>query len=111
MESPQNVLEVFSPLLIFEYIRLMTVAEYVRENKTTECVKFKINAANYELLMQEPLQTALIGIETHFENGVLTTVPSAKCLQQYEHKVMKEGVLQYAENYGKRYENYISIIK
>lgn len=111
MESPKNVLEIFSPLLIFEYIRLMTVAAYVKDDKQPDCVKFKIKAADYERLWQEPLQTALIGLETHFENNVLTAVPSAKCLQQYTNKVMKEGVLQYAENYGKRYENYITVIE
>lgn len=111
MESPKTVLEVFSPLLIFEYIRLMTVADYVRHEGKDDGVKFKISAGDYERLMQEPLQTALIGIDTHFENDVLTAVPSEKCLARYEHKVMKEGVLQYYENYGKRYANYISIIE
>ena len=111
MESPETVLEVFSPLLILEYIRLMTVADYARHEGKIDGVKFKISAGDYERLMQEPLQTALIGIDTHFENGVLTAVPSEKCLARYEHKVMKEGVLQYYENYGKRYANYISIIE
>ena len=110
MESPKNVLEVFSPLLILEYIRLMTVAEYVRHEGKIGGVKFKINAHDYERLMQETLQTALIGIDTHFENEVLTAVPSEKCLARYEHNVMKDGVLQYYENYGKRYANYISVI-
>ena len=111
MESPKTVLEVFSPLLILEYIRLMTVADYVRHEGKTDSVKFKISAKDYERLMQEPLQTALIGIDTCYEDGVLTAVPSEKCLARYEHKVMKEGVLQYYENYGKRYANYISLIE
>lgn len=109
MEAPKTVLEMFSPLLIFEYIRLMTVAAYIKHEGKIDAVKFKIAADDYKRLMQEPLQTALIGIETHYENGILTAVPSEKCLQLYEHKVMHEGVLQYWENYGKRYENYISI--
>lgn len=110
MESPKTILEVFSPLLIFEYIRLMTVAAYIKHDDKIDAVKFKISAGDYERLMQEPLQTALIGIDTHYENGILTAVPSPKCLQYYEHKVMREGVLQYWDNYGKRYENYISIV-
>lgn len=110
MESPKTVLEVFSPLLIFEYIRLMSVAAYIKHEGKIEGVKFKISPEDYERLMQEPLQTALIGIETQYKDGILMAKPSEKCLQRYEHKVMHEGVLQYWENYGKRYENYISVI-
>lgn len=111
MESPKTELEIFSPLLIFEYIRLMSVAAYVSAEGKIDGAKFKISAEDYERLMQEPLQTALIGIDTHYENGILTAVPSAKCLERYEHKVMKEGVLQYRENYGKRYAKYISFVE
>jgi len=111
MESPKTELEIFSPLLIFEYIRLMSVAACIKAENGTDGAKFKISADDYARLMQEPLQTALIGIETHFENGVLTACPTEKCLARYEHKVMREGVLQYWDNYGKRYAKYISIIE
>ncbi|MBR1825658.1 MAG: hypothetical protein IJ770_03630 [Alphaproteobacteria bacterium] len=110
MEAPETVLEMFSPLLILEYIRLMSVASYIKHEGQANGVKFKISAADYERLMQEPLKTALIGIETSFANDVLTAVPSEKCLALYEHKVMRESVLQYWDNYGKRYENYIAVI-
>ncbi|MBQ7633448.1 MAG: hypothetical protein IJS88_04980 [Alphaproteobacteria bacterium] len=111
MESPKIELEMFSPLLIFEYIRLMSVAAYIKAENKIDGAKFKISAADYERLLQEPLQTALIGIDTHYENGVLIAKPTEKCLKRYEHNVMKEGVLQYWESYGKRYANYISIIE
>jgi hypothetical protein len=111
MESPQTELEMFSPLLIFEYIRLMSVAAFIKAENKIDAAKFKISAADYERLMQEPLQTALIGIDTRYENGILSATPTEKCLARYEHKVMKEGVLQYWDNYGKRYANYISIIE
>lgn len=109
MESPATELEMFSPLLILQYIRLMSVAKYYKTEGQSKSTKFKISAKDYERLMQEPLQTALIGIETHFENGILTATPSEKCLARYEHKVMKESVLQYMDCYGKRYANYISV--
>ncbi|MBR3676129.1 MAG: hypothetical protein IKN71_03230 [Alphaproteobacteria bacterium] len=109
MESPSTELEMFSPLLILQYIRLMSVGMYYKTEGNAKSVKFKISAEDYERLMQEPLQTALIGIETHFENGILTATPSAKCLERYEHKVMKESVLQYMDCYGKRYANYIAL--
>ena len=111
MEAPETVLEMFSPLLIFEYIRLMCVAEYIKHDNKLNAVKFKISAADYAKLIEEPLQTALIGIKTDFSEGILTATPSEKCLQRYEHKVMKESVLQYAQNYGKRYANYISLLE
>jgi len=111
MEAPQTELEMFSPLLILEYIRLMSVAAYIKAEGKIDGVKFAINAENYERLMQEPLQTALIGIEHTYSDGVLTAKPTEKCLTRYEHKVMKESVLQYWDNYGKRYSNYINIIE
>ena len=110
MEAPKTVLEMFSPLLILEYIRLMSVAAYIKHEGALDGVRFKISADDYEKLMQEPLKTALIGIDISYADGKLTAIPSAKCLALYEHKVMRESVLQYWDNYGKRYENYISVI-
>lgn len=111
MESPTSELEVFSPLLIFEYIRLMSVAAYIEAENNLDGAKFRIKPEDYKRLMQEPLQTALIGLDVNYNDGVLTAVPSAKCLERYVHKVMKESVLQYKENYGKRYANYIKYLQ
>ncbi|MBQ9271867.1 MAG: hypothetical protein IJ218_06365 [Alphaproteobacteria bacterium] len=111
MEAPKTVLEKFSPLLLLEYIRLMTVAMYLKTEGKIDCAKFKICAADYEKLMQEPLQTALIGVETNFKNDILSVKPTQQCLEQYNSPVMNDSVMLYYQNYGKRYQNYISLLE
>lgn len=112
MESPTEELKVFSSILLQEYIRLMTAADYVNhEEKGAKGTKFAISEENYQKIMAEPLQTALIGLDVHFSNGVLTAIPSADFLKQYENKIMKEVVQMFANNYKNRYATFIEIIE
>ena len=111
MEAPTEKLEVFSSILLQEYIRLMTAAEYVRGEGNIKAAKFAINEENYQKITAEPLQTALIGLNIHYADGVLTAVPSEDFLKQYENKIMKEVVQMYANNYKNRYAEFITIIE
>ena len=111
MEAPTEKLEVFSSILLQEYIRLMTAAEYVSHEGNIKSAKFAINEANYQKMAQEPLQTALIGLDIHFSDGVLTAIPSEDFLKQYENKIMKEVVQMYANNYKNRYAEFIKLIE
>lgn len=111
MEAPQNELEVFSAILIQEYIRLMTVADCIKHEGESKGAKFAINDENYKKIIQEPLQTALLGLELNYANGVLSVIPSQDLMKQYENKIMKEMALMYWDNYGKRYAKYITIIE
>ena len=130
MEAPTEELEVFSSILLQEYIRLMTAADYIKhENNLSGAkfaisdenykkmmedlsgAKFAISDENYKKMMEEPLQTALIGLNVQFAGEVLTAVPSEDFLKQYENKIMKEVVLMFWDNYKNRYAKFIKIIE
>ena len=111
MEAPTEELEVFSSILLQEYIRLMTVADYAKHENNLSGAKFAINKENFDKMMAEPLQTAFIGLDLKFADDVLTVVPSEELLKQYENKIMKEVVLMFWDNYKNRYAKYIKIIE
>lgn len=111
MEAPTEKLKVFSPLLMLEYIRLMTAAQYVKDDNSHSGTKFSISEENYQKMMSEPLKTALIGLDYRFENNVLTVTASEDFLKQYENKIMREVATTFCNNYKNRYAEYISIIE
>lgn len=111
MEAPTEELKVFSSILIQEYIRLMTAARCIENEDKPKVAKFAINAENYQKMKEEPLQTALIGLDIHFSDGILTAIPSDDFLKQYENKIMKEVVQMFAVNYKNRYAEFIKTIE
>jgi len=111
MEAPAEELKIFSPILMFEYIRLMTAAEYIKHEGNCCGAKFSITEENYKKMMEESLKTALIGLDLQFTANVLTVRANKDFLQQYENKIMKEVVLMFGNNYKNRYAQYIKIIE
>ena len=111
MEAPTTELEVFSAILLQEYIRLMTVATYIQNDNNINGAKFSITGENYAKMLNEPLQSGLIGLNLQFENDILTVIPNPKVLQQYNNKILKEVVLTFLNNYKNRYAKYIKIIE
>ncbi|MBQ8482339.1 MAG: hypothetical protein IJ532_07390 [Alphaproteobacteria bacterium] len=111
MEAPTEELEVFSSILLQEYIRLMTAANCFKHENDLSGAKFAISKENYDRMMDEPLQTALIGLDIKFADNVLIAVPCEEFLKQYENKIMKEVALMFWDNYKNRYAKFISIIE
>lgn len=111
MEAPEVGLEVFSSILVQEYIRLMTAAYYIKHDRNVECVRFNMKKADYDHMMEEPLQAALIGLSIQFSDDILTVSADSDFLEHYENKIMEEVALLYWKNYGQRYVKYISIIE
>ena len=105
MEAPTTELEVFSSLSIQEYIRLMTAAYYLQNEKKCNGAMFKVSAENYAKMLEEPLQMPLIGLTLTFDaqKETLTAVPNEDFLNQYDNKIMAEVVSQYYNNYKNRY--------
>lgn len=111
MEAPTEELEVFSSILLQEYIRLMTAADYINHDGNRKSTRFTVNKENYDKMMAEPLQTALIGLDIQFDKDVLTATPSEDFLKQYENKIIKEVVQMYWNNYKNRYAKFIKVIE
>lgn len=111
MEAPETPLEVFSAVLIEEYVRLMTAADYLQHPEKSGGTKFKISSQIFEKLHQEELHYPLIGLKIDYTDDVLTAVPDDEFLAAYDNKIMKEVVLLYAENYKNRYKNFINVLE
>lgn len=109
MEAPTEKLQIFSSILLQEYIRLMTVAVCLQNPNKDKVVTFKMSENNYQKMLQEPLQSALLGLDVSWNNGIVSVIPEDKTLAQYSNKVMKESLLLYCNNYKDRYSDFISL--
>lgn len=112
MEKAEGELEVFSSILMQQYIRLMVAAAYHQSEGRQTTFSFAINPANYELMMQEPLQTALLNLELFYDKEAekLNVTPNSEFIEQYQNAIMKDVAEKYFANYAHRYERYIRFI-
>lgn len=112
MEAPTTPLEVFSSILLQEYIRTMTAAQYIKNDDNPTNVKFNISAENYAKMIAEPLQVALLDLTLEYDSTVevLTVVPGQEFLEHYHNKIMRDVALQFSEQYKDRYKNFITLI-
>ena len=109
MEAPKEPLTIFSSILLQEYVRLMTAAKFIKNNETEKTAHFKISAENYDKMMAEPLKTALLGLSLEYnrEDALLSATPDDYFIEQFNNKIMCDVALTYAENYGKRYTEFM----
>lgn len=112
MEQVKGQLEVFSAILLQQYIRLLTAAVYHRSEKAIKETKFKITPEIYKQLREEPLQTSLLGLNLNYDEKaqILTVVPDAEFLEEFTNNIMRDVALQYADIYKCRYAKFISFI-
>lgn len=107
-EEVNGELEVFSPLLLQEYIRLMTIATYINNENKVNCVKFSVKQDVYDKIMEEELKAPLIGLKLNFGNDILEVSADNDLLSLYENKIMRDVSLNYFDRYAKRYDKYIT---
>jgi hypothetical protein len=109
MEKPENQLEVFSPILIQNHIKLLTVANCLAaEDKNAETI-FLMSADNYEKIENSEIKTPLIGVILNYDEKTqkLKVKIEPDVYETYANKIMREVALQYKENYFHRYDNFI----
>lgn len=111
MEAPDKELEVFSAILLHQYIRLAVAALYHQSGGEKKAFCFKINAENYEKMMAEPLQTALLNLDLKYdaEKEILTVTPNAEFIEQYENAIMEDVAEKFMTNYQHRYDKFIHL--
>ncbi len=111
MEKPETELEVFSPISMQEYIRLMTAAHYIEKGKDAGAARFKISSENFEKMNEEPLKAALIGLTLTYKKAeqILEVVADSAFNETYENKIMNEVARTFAVNYRNRYKSKIII--
>ncbi len=111
MEHPETELEVFSPLSIQEYIRLMTAAHYINLGSDSGAARFSIAPENFAKMDSEPLKAALIGLNLKYNAAeqVLEVTADEAFLHLYENKIMNEVARVFAVNYKNRYASKIMV--
>jgi len=111
-EDNLSELEIFSAILLEEYIRLMTAAFYIQSEDKKGSVKFKITPDVYRQMREYEVQAPLIGLNLEYDeqSETLTVSGSETFIKTYENKIQAEVALKFANEYKTRYSNYISII-
>lgn len=111
MEHPETELEVFSPISMQEYVRLMTAAHYINMGADSGAARFKIAPENFEKMDAEPLKAALIGLSLNYkpEEQILEVTADEAFLHLYENKIMNEVARVFAVNYKNRYASKIMV--
>lgn len=109
MAETDKTLEVFSAILIEQYIRLMTAAVYHRSEKQIIGADFKISPENYTQMLQDASQTSLLGLELTYDEkqNILHATPDAEFLEEFENNIMRDFALKYYDENMNRYKNYI----
>ena len=104
--------DVFSPILIKEYIRLITAAECIKNAHNKVTVKFKITPDVYQKLQASPIQAPLIGLITEYseQQGILSITAEEEFIKSYENKIQEEVALNFAQRNIKRYSKFISLV-
>ena len=89
--------ESFSPILIEEYIRLMTAAHYIRSEDKSGNIQFKIAPDDFKAVQEYHIQAPLIGLTLQYneDSGVLTVTGSEEFTQMYENKIQEEVALNF----------------
>lgn len=112
MQKNLSVLEVFSPILIQEYVRLMTAAHYIKSENTSSGLKFKISAENYQKIKECPTLAPWINLNIDYDDKqeILSVSGNEAFIKTYENKIQQEVALKFEENYQNRYSKYIQLI-
>ena len=112
MEKPEKPLEVFSPLLLKNHIRLLAVADCIAAEDMNVKTVFGISAENYQKMMADDFSAPLIGIVLQYDEKTqrLTAGITQDVYDMYANKIMREVALTYKENYFHRYDNFISCL-
>ena len=108
-ELPET--DLFSPILVEEYIRLMTAAHCIQAEDKTSPLQFLIKEEFYVQIQNNPIQAPLIGLTLSYDNktNILTVSPTEDFCKMYENKIQEEVALNYAKVNTKRYAKFIKL--
>ena len=110
-EKSENI--PFSPILIMEFIRQVTINRFLYSTEEDFAVQFKISHTYYNELISFPIQAQTLHLIYSYDenNEILTVKADNDVLQQFrEQKSLMEIAGQYENKYKERYQNFIKII-
>ena len=105
----------FSPILIMEFIRQVTVARFLNSNDTSNLeVKFKLPKQYYEEIKAFPLKAQTIRLDIAYDEKkeILKVKADEVLVHRFkEQKSQVEIANKYEEQYAKRYKKFIEIME
>ena len=117
MSKSSISLEIFHPILIQNFIRFETAANYIRnqENGNTDIspsCHFKISFHNYQLMIDYANTAPLLELKLSYneETSVLTATPSNTFINTYNNSIMRDVALKQSEESKGRYDKFIKVI-
>lgn len=114
MTEESNSEALFSPILIMEFIRQVTVAYYLNGQSLDEPVRFKLAKAYYDEIMAYDLQVQFIRLYVEYDEKmeVLSVKTDEVLINRFkEQKSLVEISGKYEEKYAERYKKFIEVLK
>jgi len=100
----------FSPILIMEFVRQVTINRFMNGETA---VKFKLSKAYYEEIKAFPLKAQTIHLDIAYDekNAVLTVKADETIVNRFkEQKSMTEIAGKYEGQYAERYKQFIEVL-
>lgn len=117
MSETWPVYDLFSPILIGNYIRFETAMKVIRnaeaENKAEAVIaKFKIAKEYYEQLKNSEIQAPLLGLSLKYDeaSSILSVEPDAAFVTAYENKIMQDVARKQSDDCKVRYSKFIEVL-
>lgn len=117
MSEAWPVFDLFSPILVGNYIRFETamkvIANAEAENKAdVVTAKFKIAKEYFDQLKNSVFQAPFIGLKLDYDeaSAVLSVEPDADFVTAYENKIMKDVAQKQSDDCKVRYSKFIEVL-
>lgn len=104
----------FSPILIMEFIRQVSVAYFLNGRSLDEPVRFKLSKSYYEEITAFYLQVQFIRLDVKYDETteVLSVTADEVLLNQFrEQKSLVEIAGKYKEQFAERYKKFIEVLE
>lgn len=103
----------FSPILIMEFIRQVTVAHYLSGQSVEEAVRFKLPKVYYDEIVAYELKVQLIRLCLEYDEGreILSVKTDETLVNRFkEQKSLVEIAGKYEGQYAERYKKFIEVL-
>lgn len=104
----------FSPILIMEFIRQVTVARFLNSDTLDMAVQFKLAKEYYDEIKAFPLQAQTIHLNYDYDEKkeILNVKTDEALINRFkEQKSLVEIANKYEGQYAKRYESFIKVLE
>ena len=104
----------FSPVLIMEFIRQVTIARFLNSETLDLVVKFKMKKNYYDEMKSYHQQVQFIRIYDEYDEGneILSVKTDEVLLNRFrEQKALMEIANKYEKQYEERYKKYVEVVE